>query len=202
MLNVVFDTIPEAVDLALEIVDLVCRGIQRDHLPRTEIHELHTRGENLRTCEQKSIEAHLIESLSYVTRSGGLSCLVVDDAQPSVRSLINAVDKAEQTYTALGRRGDPLLARCWGDPLGLLDREIAVDERAGIIKPRLSVGIVCKERGNLGVLGCECLVLRLHLRVGILRCPIGWIEGEELLEHRVDDRTQGFRASLRLPIPV
>lgn len=77
-----------------------------------------------------------------------LASLIIDDPQSSIGGCVDAVDETEQAHATRCRRRHALLARGRGDPLRLLDGEVAVNDPARVLKPRLKVLLIGEKIGN------------------------------------------------------
>ena len=144
VLDVAGDGVPQLVNVTLKVRDVSGLRIEGNDLAGFQVDKLHARRKHLRTREEQRVETQLIQGLVHVARAGCLSGLVIHDPQTPVGGTIHAIDETEETHAARGRRCHALLERSGRNPLRLLDRKVPVDNRARLVKPRITVRVVTK----------------------------------------------------------
>lgn len=142
-----------------------------------------------RAPQDQRVELQLKKGLGLPTLAGCLARLVVDHAQRAVGCLIEPVNDAAKSQTAVQHVLDVFLAVRGLDPARVFEREIALHERFRGGKPLLFVGQLGATEQSRGIrVGVAQLLPRRQQRgIGCRGRPLPRREVEQTFENRMDE---------------
>ena len=196
------DACPQFIDVVFERADVLGNRVEGNNLTRAQVHQLHARWQYASACQEERIKAHLVQGFVDVTRTRCLTGLIVDHAQTTVGGCVDSIDKSDEAHASLSRRANALLAGGRSDPLGLLNREVAVNDPADVGEPSLAIRIIDKKLSNRRCFRDNRLVSGCDPRAGGLGGALVRSKPKQLLKDSVHDRAQSLRACLWFAVTI
>jgi hypothetical protein len=197
------DRRPQGEHLALDGQQVGLVGGVAQHLPVAQVHQLEQPGHDAaRAPQHQGVELHLEQRLALEGLARRAAGLVVDHPDLTRGRDVDPVDDAAQAQPAGQHHLDHLLARGRLEPPRVLQGEVALEQSACGGEPRLQLGVVGEQAGDLRLGLTQGLPRRADQAGRALQRPLGRRQVEQPLESGVHHRAAGGgrRGCLRQPV--